>query len=241
MRIRTAGVDRRLRLCRWPRRLRRRRQDHPDASARRPPAAPSTIWADDQRTAALKPFADEVRQGQRRHRRGPGGLQGPADQLRHRLAAGQGPGHRGRRARLDRQPGPERRHRPGAADRRAEGRRSPRSRSRPSPSTASSTASPYAMENIALIRNTDLAPDRAGHDRGPGQAGQGAQGRRQGHRDHVRCRSGQTGDAYHIYPLYTSAGGYLFGKKANGDYDPKDLGVGKPELGRGVQEDRGAR
>jgi arabinogalactan oligomer/maltooligosaccharide transport system substrate-binding protein len=39
---------------------------------------------------------------------------------------------------------------------------------------------------------------------------------------------GQTGDAYHLYPFYTSAGGYLFGTTASGDYDPKDLGVGKP-------------
>jgi arabinogalactan oligomer/maltooligosaccharide transport system substrate-binding protein len=39
---------------------------------------------------------------------------------------------------------------------------------------------------------------------------------------------GQTGDAYHLYPFYASAGGYLFGTTASGEYDPKDLGVGKP-------------
>jgi hypothetical protein len=32
-----------------------------------------------------------------------------------------------------------------------------------------------------------------------------------------------------MYPIYTSAGGYLFGKGAEGDYDPKDLGLSKPE------------
>jgi arabinogalactan oligomer/maltooligosaccharide transport system substrate-binding protein len=40
---------------------------------------------------------------------------------------------------------------------------------------------------------------------------------------------GQTGDAYHLYPLFTSAGGYLFGKDAEGNYNPKDFGLAKPE------------
>ena len=80
------------------------------------------IWADDQRSAALKPFAEqfgkengvtvEVKEISKDQQ----------TDLRHRLAAGQRPGHHGRRARLDRQPGAERRHRPGAADRGAEGR-----------------------------------------------------------------------------------------------------------------------
>jgi arabinogalactan oligomer/maltooligosaccharide transport system substrate-binding protein len=39
---------------------------------------------------------------------------------------------------------------------------------------------------------------------------------------------GELGDAYHMQPLYTSAGGYVFGRNAAGDYDPTDLGVGNP-------------
>ncbi|WP_250007715.1 maltose ABC transporter substrate-binding protein [Actinoplanes sp. M2I2] len=83
---------------------------------------------------------------------------------------------------------------------------------------------PYAMENLALIRNTDLAPqapatiealvDDAKKRKIP---------------ESLCLQVGQNGDAYHLYPLYSSAGGYLFGTTANGDYDPKDLGVGKPE------------
>lgn len=38
---------------------------------------------------------------------------------------------------------------------------------------------------------------------------------------------GEEGDAYHLEPLYTSAGGYLFGSDKDGNADPKDLGVGK--------------
>ena len=38
---------------------------------------------------------------------------------------------------------------------------------------------------------------------------------------------GEQGDAYHMQPLYTSGGGYLFGTDAEGNQDPTDLGVGK--------------
>ena len=39
---------------------------------------------------------------------------------------------------------------------------------------------------------------------------------------------GENGDAYHMEPVLTSMGGYLFGQTADGEYDPSDLGVGKP-------------
>ncbi len=87
---------------------------------------------------------------------------------------------------------------------------------------------PYAVENLALIRNTDLAPTAPTTIEELVSMGQ--QLKTQKKASEILClQSGQNGDAYHIYPLYTSAGGYLFGTKANGDYDPKDLGVGKPE------------
>lgn len=38
---------------------------------------------------------------------------------------------------------------------------------------------------------------------------------------------GESGDAYHMEPLYTSGGGYLFGTKEDGSLDPTDMGVGK--------------
>ncbi|MDU0347503.1 extracellular solute-binding protein [Actinomyces sp. MRS3W] len=37
---------------------------------------------------------------------------------------------------------------------------------------------------------------------------------------------GESGDAYHMEPLYTSGGGYLFGTKDDGSLDPTDVGVG---------------
>ncbi len=87
---------------------------------------------------------------------------------------------------------------------------------------------PYAMENLALIRNTDLAPQAPATiealvaDADKLKAAEKVS-------ETLCLQVGQKGDAYHLYPLYSSAGGYLFGTNASGDYDPKDLGVGKPE------------
>ncbi|WBB65071.1 maltose ABC transporter substrate-binding protein [Micromonospora sp. WMMD812] len=87
---------------------------------------------------------------------------------------------------------------------------------------------PYAMENLALIRNTELAPEAPKTIEELVATGKKLKADKKA--SEILClQSGQNGDAYHVYPLYTSAGGYLFGTAANGDYDPKDLGVGKPE------------
>ena len=87
---------------------------------------------------------------------------------------------------------------------------------------------PYATENVALIRNTELAPEAPKTIEDLVAAGKKLKAEKKA--SEILClQSGQNGDAYHIYPLYTSGGGYLFGTAANGDYDPKDLGVGKPE------------
>jgi arabinogalactan oligomer/maltooligosaccharide transport system substrate-binding protein len=86
---------------------------------------------------------------------------------------------------------------------------------------------PYAIENVALIRNTELVPNAPATMEELVSTGKALKAA--GKASEILClESGQKGDAYHIYPLYTSGGGYLFGTKANGDYDPKDLGVGKP-------------
>ncbi|MEU8259048.1 maltose ABC transporter substrate-binding protein [Micromonospora sp. NPDC048999] len=87
---------------------------------------------------------------------------------------------------------------------------------------------PYAQENIALIRNTELAPEAPSTIEELVETGKKLKAEKKA--SEILClQSGQNGDAYHIYPLYTSGGGYLFGTDANGDYDPTDLGVGKPE------------
>jgi arabinogalactan oligomer / maltooligosaccharide transport system substrate-binding protein len=86
---------------------------------------------------------------------------------------------------------------------------------------------PYATENLALIRNTALAPQApATIEDLVAEAGRLKAAKKV--TETLCLQVGQNGDAYHLYPLYTSAGGYLFGTTASGDYDPKDLGVGKP-------------
>ncbi|WDZ86759.1 sugar ABC transporter substrate-binding protein [Micromonospora cathayae] len=87
---------------------------------------------------------------------------------------------------------------------------------------------PYAQENLALIRNTELAPEAPKTIEDLVATGKKLKAEKKV-TETLCLQVGQNGDAYHIYPLYTSGGGYLFGTTANGDYDPKDLGVGKPE------------
>ncbi|SDY02642.1 carbohydrate ABC transporter substrate-binding protein, CUT1 family [Micromonospora pattaloongensis] len=86
---------------------------------------------------------------------------------------------------------------------------------------------PYATENVALIRNTALAPQAPATIEELVATGKKLKAEKKV--SELLClQVGQNGDAYHLYPLYTSAGGSLFGTTAGGDYDPKNLGVGTP-------------
>jgi arabinogalactan oligomer/maltooligosaccharide transport system substrate-binding protein len=81
---------------------------------------------------------------------------------------------------------------------------------------------PYAVESLGLYRNTDLVPDEPADLDAAIAAAQAS-----GATNPLCLQVGENGDAYHMQPLYSSAGGYLFGTNAEGDYDPSDLGVGK--------------
>jgi len=82
---------------------------------------------------------------------------------------------------------------------------------------------PYAVETLALYANTALtdAPEPASLEEliSAAQAG--------GADNILSLPIGESGDPYHMQPIYTSAGGYLFGKDAEGNLDPSDLGVGQ--------------
>jgi len=39
---------------------------------------------------------------------------------------------------------------------------------------------------------------------------------------------GANGDAYHMYPLFSGLGGYVFGVTKNGSLNPHKLGVANP-------------
>ncbi|GFJ91231.1 hypothetical protein Prum_048730 [Phytohabitans rumicis] len=86
---------------------------------------------------------------------------------------------------------------------------------------------PYAMENLALIRNTDLAPTAPASVEELVATGKRLKAEKKA--TEILClQVGQNGDAYHLYPLYTSAGGYLFGTTSTGDYDPRTSASASP-------------
>lgn len=88
---------------------------------------------------------------------------------------------------------------------------------------------PYTVENLALFRNTELAPEAPGSfdelvETGKKLKAAGKVEEIVGYP--VSQQDGQSGDTYHLYPLYTSVGAHLFGTTPGGDPDPSDLGVG---------------
>jgi arabinogalactan oligomer/maltooligosaccharide transport system substrate-binding protein len=86
---------------------------------------------------------------------------------------------------------------------------------------------PFAVENVVLFRNPDLVPDAP-------TTFEELVATAQALRDEgkvtelLAMQVGETGDPYHMYPLFTSAGGYLFGTDDTGTYDPSDLGLADP-------------
>ena len=85
---------------------------------------------------------------------------------------------------------------------------------------------PYGVEALALYRNTDVVPDEPTSMDEAIAAGQAAV-------DAGKVNSalnlpvGQQGDAYHMQPILTSFGGYIFAYDESTGYDPTDVGIGK--------------
>ncbi|WP_030160779.1 maltose ABC transporter substrate-binding protein [Glycomyces sp. NRRL B-16210] len=79
---------------------------------------------------------------------------------------------------------------------------------------------PYALENLGLIRNTDLAPEAPATFEELISAGEAA-----GTQEVLTMEVGVDGNAYSAYPLFASMGGYLFKDDGTGTLDPNDVGV----------------
>jgi arabinogalactan oligomer / maltooligosaccharide transport system substrate-binding protein len=82
---------------------------------------------------------------------------------------------------------------------------------------------PYAVETLALYANnelTDVAEPASFEELISAAEAGGAE-------NILSLPIGESGDPYHMQPIYTSAGGYLFGKDAEGSLDPSDMGVGQ--------------
>ncbi|WP_326822235.1 sugar ABC transporter substrate-binding protein [Streptosporangium sp. NBC_01756] len=84
---------------------------------------------------------------------------------------------------------------------------------------------PYAVENVALIRNTRLAPEAPTSIEELVSTGRKLKD--DGKVKEILCLPvTQFGDAVHIYPIFASGGGALFGTTASGDPDPGQVLVG---------------
>jgi arabinogalactan oligomer/maltooligosaccharide transport system substrate-binding protein len=85
---------------------------------------------------------------------------------------------------------------------------------------------PYGIEALALYRNTDVVPDEPATLDDAIAAGQKAVD--EGKVDSaLNLPVGELGDAYHMEPLLTSMGGYIFAYDDATGYDPTDVGIGK--------------
>ena len=81
---------------------------------------------------------------------------------------------------------------------------------------------PYSIENIALLRNTKLAPEAPADFDDMVKAGKAAGTKYK----FLVGLDPAAGDPYHLYPFQTSFGAPVFGTDANGAYNPDDLQIG---------------
>lgn len=83
---------------------------------------------------------------------------------------------------------------------------------------------PYAVENVALFRNTDLAPEAPADFESMLANGKALVDA--GEADlPIALQVGEAGDAYHFYPIQTSFGSNMFGTNEDGSYNADDLQI----------------
>ncbi|NNF55724.1 MAG: maltose ABC transporter substrate-binding protein [Acidimicrobiales bacterium] len=82
---------------------------------------------------------------------------------------------------------------------------------------------PYAIENIALMRNVDLVPEAPASLEELETIALGLV--ESGDAEIALAIQNDPGDPFHDFPLYTAAGGYLFGRNADGSLNADDLGL----------------
>lgn len=94
---------------------------------------------------------------------------------------------------------------------------------------------PYAVENIALMRNTDLAPTAPKTMDELVKMGNDIKAKSGGKVTNVLIQQvGKTGNAYYTYPYLSAFKGGIFAQKPNGDYDPTKVIVASPESLKGA-------
>jgi arabinogalactan oligomer / maltooligosaccharide transport system substrate-binding protein len=82
---------------------------------------------------------------------------------------------------------------------------------------------PVQVENIGLLVNTKLAPVPTSWAQVESTA---LKFKKKNHLAFGLCvQQGSGGDAYHMYPLFSGLGGYVFGTNSVGNLDPSNIGV----------------
>lgn len=85
---------------------------------------------------------------------------------------------------------------------------------------------PYAVENIALVRNTDLAPNAPASWDEMIKAGKDAVAAGKAKYPLLLQQDAANGDPYHMYPLQASFGAPVFTAKADGSLDASKVAMG---------------
>ncbi|MEL6307527.1 MAG: extracellular solute-binding protein [Chloroflexota bacterium] len=80
---------------------------------------------------------------------------------------------------------------------------------------------PYAIENVALIRNVDLVPEAPTSWEEVRTLAEGFQESGDASYSFVV----QTGNTYHNFPITSAFGGYIFGRNDDGSFNTSDLGL----------------
>lgn len=86
---------------------------------------------------------------------------------------------------------------------------------------------PFATENLALLRNTDLAPKAPKSIEAMARLGLALE-REDKATLPIALPVGPRGSAYHWYPLFSAGGGAIFGRDIQGGYSADDLRVAQP-------------
>lgn len=80
---------------------------------------------------------------------------------------------------------------------------------------------PYAVENVALVRNTDLVPEAPATWDDVATITQELVDSEEVPFGYIE----RTNDPYHFFAVQSAFGGYVFGRNEDGSYDPSDVGV----------------
>lgn len=80
---------------------------------------------------------------------------------------------------------------------------------------------PYAVENVAFFRNTDLVPEAPATWADVASITETLVSDGASEYGYII----QTTDFYHFFPIVSAFGGYIFGRDDGGSYDPQDVGI----------------